>query len=83
MYLEVLTEFGSPAYAKDDAQLWNVWSDMNNADKMVITNWDDAYNIINRANLVIGRGADVEMDETVKRVRECAELYQYCQSQRI
>lgn len=67
MYLEVLTEFGSPAYAKDDAQLWNVWSDMNNSDKMVITNWDDAYNIINRANLVLGRGAAVEMDENLKK----------------
>ena len=66
MYLEVRTEFGSPAYAKDNMHLWNVWNDVNNADKMVITNWDDAYNIINRANLVIGRGADVEMDESLK-----------------
>jgi hypothetical protein len=66
MYLEVRTEFGSPAYAKDNMHLWNVWNDVNNADKMVITNWDDAYDIINRANLVIGRGADVEMDESLK-----------------
>lgn len=66
MYLEVLTEFGSPAYAKDDVQLWNVWSDVNNADRFVITNWDDAYNIINRANLVLGRGEGVEMDATLK-----------------
>ncbi|MCY1722044.1 RagB/SusD family nutrient uptake outer membrane protein [Prolixibacteraceae bacterium Z1-6] len=66
MYLEVLTEFGSPAYAKDNMHLWNVWSDMNNADKMVITNWDNAYDVINRANLVIGRGEDVEMDESLK-----------------
>lgn len=66
MYLEVRTEFGSPAYAKDDMQLWNVWNDVNNADKMVITNWDDAYNIINRANLVIGRGKDVVMDQGLK-----------------
>ncbi|WP_308991291.1 RagB/SusD family nutrient uptake outer membrane protein [Mariniflexile litorale] len=66
MYLEVRTEFGSPAYAKDDVHLWNIWSDVNNADKMVITNWDDAYNIINRANLVIGRGEKVSMAETLK-----------------
>ena len=66
MYLEVRTEFGSPAYAKDNMHLWNVWNDVNNADKMVITNWDDAYNIINRANLVLGRGADIEMDENLK-----------------
>ncbi|WP_372772582.1 RagB/SusD family nutrient uptake outer membrane protein [Mangrovibacterium sp.] len=66
MYLEVMTEFGSPAYAKDNVHLWNVWSDINNADKMVITNWDDAYNIINRANLVLGRGEGIDMDETIK-----------------
>ncbi len=66
MYLEVRTEFGSPAYAKDNVHLWNVWNDVNNADKMVITNWDDAYDIINRCNLVIGRGESVEMDEDLK-----------------
>lgn len=66
MYLEVMTEFGSPAYAKDDVHLWNVWSDINNADRMVITNWDDAYNIINRANLVLGRGEGIDMDESLK-----------------
>lgn len=66
MYLEVLTEFGSPAYAKDNVHLWNVWSDMNNADRMVITNWDDAYRIINQANIVLGRGKNIEMDEDLK-----------------
>lgn len=66
MYLETLTEFGSPAYAKDDIHLWNVWSDINNADKMVITNWDDAYRIINQVNIVLGRGKDIEMDENLK-----------------
>jgi hypothetical protein len=67
MYLEVMTEFGSPAYAKDNVQLWNVWSDINNADKMVIPNWGAAYNVINRANLVIGRGSGVAMDESLKK----------------
>ena len=66
MYLEVMTEFGSPAYAKDNVHLWNVWSDVNNADVMVITNWDDAYRIINQANLVLGRGEDIQMDEDLK-----------------
>jgi len=66
MQLEVMTEFGAPAYAKDNVHLWNVWSDINNADKMVFGNWDDAYSAINRANLVIGRGADIDMDESLK-----------------
>ncbi|WP_163712500.1 RagB/SusD family nutrient uptake outer membrane protein [Mangrovibacterium lignilyticum] len=66
MQLEVMTEFGAPAYAKDNVHLWNVWSDINNADKMVFGNWDDAYATINRANLVVGRGADIDMDEDLK-----------------
>lgn len=64
--LEVLTEFGSPAYAKDNIHLWNVWSDINNADRMVFGNWDDAFSTINRANLVVGRGETIEMDEDLK-----------------
>ena len=66
MQLEVMTEFGSPAYAKDNVHLWNIWSDINNADKMVFNNWDDCYNTINRANLVLGRGVDIQMDEGLK-----------------
>lgn len=66
MQMEVMTEFGAPAYAKDNVHLWNVWSDINNADKMTFGNWDDAYNTINRANIVLGRGKDVAMDESLK-----------------
>ena len=66
MQLEVMTEFGAPAYAKDNVHLWNVWSDINNADKMVFGNWDDAYSTINKANIVLGRGENIEMDEDLK-----------------
>ncbi|MFV0290127.1 MAG: RagB/SusD family nutrient uptake outer membrane protein [Mangrovibacterium sp.] len=65
--LEVLTEFGSPAYAKDDLQLWNVWSNANNADVMTFGNWDDAYSLVNKANIVLGRGEAIAMDETLKK----------------
>lgn len=66
MQLEVMTEFGAPAYAKDNVHLWNAWVDMNNADMMTFGNWGQAYNIINRANLVLGRGISIKMDETLK-----------------
>lgn len=66
MYLEVVTEFGSPAYAKDNMHLWNAWVDINNADEMTFTIWDDAYNVINRANVVLGRGEGIDMDESLK-----------------
>ena len=66
MYLEVLTEYGSPAYAKDNVHLWNCWNDINNADDRTFTNWANAYDAINRANIVLGRGAGIDMDETLK-----------------
>ena len=67
MYLEVLTEFGAPAYAKDDVQLWNAWSDVNNPARTFSDDWPRAYVVINRANIVLGRGEGVSMDETLKK----------------
>lgn len=67
MYLEVLTEFGSPAYAKDDVHLWNAWVDVNNPARTFTTDWPRAYVVINRANIVLGRGTGVTMDETLKK----------------
>jgi starch-binding outer membrane protein, SusD/RagB family len=66
MYLEVLTEFGAPAYAKDDVQLWNAWVDVNNPARTFADDWPKAYVVINRANIVLGRGEGVEMDATLK-----------------
>lgn len=66
MYLEVLTEFNSPAYAKNDVHLWNCWNDVNNADDRTFNNWDDGYEAINKANIVLGRGEGIDMDETLK-----------------
>ncbi|MFV0505808.1 MAG: RagB/SusD family nutrient uptake outer membrane protein [Bacteroidales bacterium] len=64
--LEVLTEFGSPAYAKDNLQKWNVWSDINNADVMTFQNWDDAYKMINKVNVVLGRCESIDMNNDLK-----------------
>ncbi len=66
MYLEVVTEFGSPAYAKDNMQYWNAWSDINNADNITFSNWDEAYSAINCANTVLGHGENIDMDEDLK-----------------
>jgi len=66
MYLEVLTDFGAPAYAKDDVHLWNAWVDVNNPARTFADNWPRSYVVINRANIVLGRGEGVEMDATLK-----------------
>ena len=60
--LECLTEFGSPAYAKDNAHLYNVWHDVNNPN-MTINVWGKSYDIINRANVILTRGEEIEMDQ--------------------
>lgn len=66
MYLEVLTEYGSPAYAKDNVHLWNSWYDVNNP-SMTLDIWSKSYSIINKANTVLARGEGVDMDETLKK----------------
>ncbi|MCW0481822.1 RagB/SusD family nutrient uptake outer membrane protein [Gaoshiqia sediminis] len=66
MYLEVLTEFGAPAYAKDDVHLWNAWYDINNPSRTFSNDWPRAFTLINRANIVLGRGEGIDMDETLK-----------------
>ena len=66
MILETLTEFNSPAYEKDDVHLWNAWIDVQNPDKG-ISIWTNAYRLINNANVVLGRGEGIEMDETLKK----------------
>ena len=66
MYLEVLTEFGAPAYAKDDVHLWNAWVDVNNPSRTFTNDWPRAFSVINCANIVLGRGQNIEMDETLK-----------------
>jgi len=66
MYLETLTELGAPAYAKDNVQLWKAWVDVNNSAN-TFTNWGKAYTTINCANVVLGRGAGIVMDEILKK----------------
>lgn len=66
MYLEVLTEFGAPAYAKDDMQYWNAWVDVNNPSRTFSNDWPRAFVVINRANIVLGRGEGIDMDATLK-----------------
>ena len=66
MRLEVMTEFNSPAYAKDDVEKWNAWLNVNNAD-MAMTVWSTGFEIINRANIVLGYSPNIEMDEAVRK----------------
>src|SRR5699024_2687133 len=66
--IESLSEFGAPNRTEDSPHLYNVWSDVNNPD-MTIDKWGDSYQIINTANLVIGKGQGIQMDEELRQQR--------------
>lgn len=63
--LESLTELGAPNRTEDGAHLYNVWFGANDPD-MAVNKWQHSYDIINTANVVLGRGEDIEMDEAAK-----------------
>jgi len=66
MYLEVVTEFNSPAYAKNNTDKYNAWNDINNATDRTVKCWTKGYAAINRANIILVRGEKVDMDQTLK-----------------
>jgi len=66
MYLEVLTDLGAPLYVKDGMEAWNAWKDVNNPSNTFADDWPRAFRVINRANIVLGRGEGIEMDATLK-----------------
>jgi hypothetical protein len=68
MYLEDITEFGSPSYQKDNIEYWNAWSNINSASSRTFNIWDRGYDLINRVNVVLGRGKDIDMDEASKEM---------------
>lgn len=63
--LESLTEFGAPNRTENGPHLYNVWFGANDPNS-TIDKWQQNYDIINTANVVLGRGEGVEMDETAK-----------------
>lgn len=66
MKLECSTDYGQPGYQKEDCNLINAWVNVNDASNSFANTWSRAYQTINRANVILGRGANIEMDETQK-----------------
>lgn len=63
--LETASEFGAPTQTQDRPHLYNVWSGANDPN-MTVDKWLHSYDIINMANVVVGRGEGIEMDATLK-----------------
>lgn len=66
MKLECCTDFGQPAYTKENCNEINAWVGVNDPSKSFSNTWSRAYQTINRANTIIARGESVPMDETEK-----------------
>lgn len=62
--LELLTEHAMPAHSsKDGVKNFNCWQGVNQSTTYNIQIWDSGYELINRCNVVLGRGDKVDMDE--------------------
>lgn len=70
MALELLTEHAMPAHAsKDGVRTYNCWQGVNQSTTYNIQIWDSGYEMINRCNVVLGRGDGVAMsDEKRNRI---------------
>ena len=66
MKLECCTDYGQPAYTKENCNLINAWVGVNDASNSFKNTWSRAYMTINRANIVLGRGEAIEMDAAEK-----------------
>ena len=66
MKLECCTDYGQPAYTKENCNLINAWVSVNDPSNSFKNTWSRAYMTINRANIVLGRGEAIEMDATAK-----------------
>jgi starch-binding outer membrane protein, SusD/RagB family len=65
MIIEAASETGAPTRTKNNPHVYNSWGYANDPDN-TINKWADAYKIINQANAVLGRGADIPMDAARK-----------------
>lgn len=64
MTLELVTEHAMPAHSsKDGVKNFNCWQGVNQSTTYNIQIWDNGYELINRCNVVLGRGDGVDITE--------------------
>lgn len=64
--LEIMTEHYSPGHTKQNAKALNAWQNVNQSTTYNFQIWDDGYNVINRCNVVLGRGESISGNEETK-----------------
>lgn len=64
MALELVTEHAMPAHlSKDGVRTFNCWQGVNQSTTYNIQIWDEGYQLINRCNVVLGRGDGVNVTD--------------------
>lgn len=64
--LEILTEHYSPGHTKQNSKALNAWKNVNQSTTYNFQIWDSGYSLINRVNVVLGRGEGVNMDDKTR-----------------
>lgn len=64
--LEIMTEHYAPGHTKNNAKELNAWQNVNQSTTYNFRIWDSGYSVINRANVVLGRGDGIDMTEQAR-----------------
>lgn len=64
--LEIMTEHYSPGHTKQNSKALNAWQNVNQSTTYNFQIWDSGYSLINRVNVVLGRGDGVNMSDEAR-----------------
>jgi len=64
--LEIMTEHYSPGHTKQNSKELNAWQNVNQSTTYNFQIWDSGYDLINRANVVLGRGDGIDMSDQAR-----------------
>ena len=64
--LEIMTEHYSPGHTKQNSKALNAWQNVNQSTTYNFQIWDSGYDVINRANVILGRGEGIDMAEQTR-----------------
>ncbi len=61
-----MTEHYSPGHTKQNSKALNAWQNVNQSTTYNFQIWDSGYDVINRANVILGRGEGIDMAEQTR-----------------
>lgn len=76
--LEIMTEHYSPGHTKQNSKALNAWQNVNQSTTYNFQIWDSGYDVINRANVILGRGEGIDMAEQTRGTNLCTSTFYTC-----